>query len=87
MPYRGVHAATGKRTRAEPVSALYEQGKVHHVGSLMKLEDQMVSWNPVTDDRSPDRVDALVYALTELMVGPIAPSYTRPGEPIMRTRM
>ena len=56
----------GKATRAEPVSALYEQGKVHHVGSFQELEQQMCSWKP--GDKSPNNLDALVYALSELML-------------------
>jgi predicted phage terminase large subunit-like protein len=69
IPYRGVVATRGKALRAEPVAALYEQGRVHHVGALDKLEDQMVSWTPA-DKYSPDRLDALVWALTDLMLGP-----------------
>jgi phage terminase large subunit-like protein len=84
IPYKGVTATRGKTTRAEPVGALYEQGRVHHVGCFPKLEDQMCAWDPsaqvggrarresaaVSDHRSasPDRMDALVWALTELMV-------------------
>jgi phage terminase large subunit-like protein len=59
-----VHSRRGKVLRAEPIVALYERGKVHHVGLLTDLEDQMTSWLPGTD--SPDRVDALVHALTQL---------------------
>ena len=66
-PVKLVHASRGKRTRAEPVAALYEQGKVHHVGYLSALEDQMCNWVPDLSD-SPDRLDALVWALTELMI-------------------
>lgn len=76
VAYRAVHAAKGKRLRAEPVAALYEQGKVHHVGSFAKLEDQMATWDPLLDDKSPDRVDALVYALTDLMLEGSAPSFS-----------
>ena len=65
-----VHASRGKFTRAEPVAALYEQGRVHHVGCLEALEDQMCSFTSDFDRKaqgfSPDRVDALVWALTEL---------------------
>lgn len=63
-----VHASRGKVTRAEPVSALYEQGRVSHVGSHSKLEDQMVAFTSVgiVGDTTGDRVDALVWALTEL---------------------
>ena len=64
---RPVHASRGKVTRAEPVAALYEQGKVHHVGGFARLEDQMTQWVPGM--ASPDRMDALVWALTDLMGG------------------
>lgn len=66
-PVRIVHASRGKVARAEPVAALYEQGRISHVGSLPQLEDQMCSWTP--GQASPDRMDALVWALTELMLG------------------
>jgi phage terminase large subunit-like protein len=69
-----VHASRGKVTRAEPVSALYEQRKVHHVGTFSQLEDQMCSFTSDFDRSragySPDRLDALVWALSELLVGP-----------------
>ena len=61
-----VHASRGKFTRAEPIAALYEQGKVHHVNVFDELEEQMCSYNPATAKSSPDRMDALVWALTEL---------------------
>lgn len=61
---RKVNATRGKRTRAEPVHALYEQGQVHHVGGFGDLEDQMCTWVP--GDDSPDRLDALVWAITDL---------------------
>jgi len=63
-----ISASRGKQQRAEPVAALYEQGKVHHVGEHAGLEDQMTTWDPIASDDSPDRVDALVWALTELML-------------------
>jgi predicted phage terminase large subunit-like protein len=66
---RTVHAARGKLTRAEPVAALYEQGRVHHVGGLPELEDQLCTWSPQLSAESPDRLDALVWAITELMLG------------------
>jgi phage terminase large subunit-like protein len=66
VSYRAVHASKGKYTRAEPVAALYEQGKVHHVGAFPILEDQMCDWTP--GDESPDRMDALVWLLTDLML-------------------
>lgn len=67
VPFKKVHASRGKLTRAEPIAALYEQGKVHHVGFFAELEDQMCTWVP--GKKSPDRMDALVWALTELMLG------------------
>lgn len=67
VPVKAVHATRGKRTRAEPVSALYEQGKIKHVGAFPQLEDQMCSWT--VDSPSPDRLDALVWAVTELLIG------------------
>lgn len=66
VPVKLVRASRGKRTRAEPVAALYEQGRVAHVGLFPELEDQLCTWTP--DGPSPDRLDALVWALTELMV-------------------
>lgn len=70
LPVVEVHASRGKQIRAEPVAALYEQRRVHHVGSFPLLEDQMTSWDPADGrSRSPDRVDALVWAVTELMSG------------------
>lgn len=68
VSYRAVHASRGKRTRAEPVAALYEQGKVKHVKPLPELEDQMCGFVPDLADGPDDRVDALVWALTELML-------------------
>jgi predicted phage terminase large subunit-like protein len=68
VPYRAVHASRGKRTRAEPIAALYEQGRVSHVEPLAALEDQMTSYTPESGN-SPDRLDALVWALTDLMLG------------------
>lgn len=65
ISYKSVRASRGKYTRAEPVAALYEQGRVHHVGEFQELEDQMCEWNPEDED-SPDRIDALVWAITEL---------------------
>jgi len=62
-----VWASRGKQTRAEPISALYVQMKVQHVGVFKDLEGQMATWVP--GEKSPDRMDALVWALTELMLG------------------
>jgi predicted phage terminase large subunit-like protein len=66
IPYTAVHASRGKRVRAEPIAALYEQGKVTHAEAFPDLEDQMCSFTPESGD-SPDRMDALVWALTHLM--------------------
>jgi len=65
VPYTAVHASRGKRMRAEPIAALYEQGKVFHAPNLQLLEEQMVSWTPETPS-SPDRLDALVWGMTDL---------------------
>jgi len=67
VPFKSVHASRGKLIRAEPVSALYEQGRIHHVGFFSDLEDQLCEWVP--GNKSPDRLDALVWAITELMLG------------------
>lgn len=90
LPFKKIHAKHGKRTRAEPVATLYEQRRVHHVGALRspgddeagRLETQLCTWEPESVEggkhskqASPDRLDALVYALTDLMVdtGPPPP--------------
>jgi phage terminase large subunit-like protein len=65
VPVKLVHASRGKQTRAEPISAIYEHGRGHHVGSFPALEDEMVLWVP--GDPSPNRMDALVWAATELL--------------------
>jgi phage terminase large subunit-like protein len=72
-----VHATRDKRTRATPASALYEQGRVHHVGAFPELEDQMCSYDG--EGKSPDRMDALVWALTDLF------PRTRAAKPKVRT--
>ena len=64
LPIQEVTSRRGKALRAEPVEALYEQGKVHHIGLLNELEDQMTSWVP--GSASPDRLDALVHGITAL---------------------
>jgi len=73
VPIKLVHASRGKFARAEPISALYERGMVHHVrdteASLKELETQMTTWEPLGSIGSPDRLDALVWALTDLMLG------------------
>lgn len=79
VPIKAVHASRGKGMRAEPVSALYEQGRVAHVRGLAALEDQMCQMTAqgYLGKGSPDRLDALVWALTELLVEP-ALQYRRP---------
>lgn len=67
ISYRAVHATRGKRLRAEPVAALYEQGRVHHVGAFPELEAQMCGYDG-RGAKSPDRLDALVWALTDLVL-------------------
>ncbi len=66
VSYKKVHASRGKQTRAEPVAALDEKGKIHHVGAFPELEDQLCNWVP--GEASPDRLDARVWGFTELMV-------------------
>lgn len=70
VPYKEVTASRGKAVRAEPVSALYEQGRISHVGGLPELEDEMVLFTAggYMGDSSPNRADALVWALTEVML-------------------
>lgn len=71
VSYKEVTASRGKVLRAEPVAALYEQGRVSHVGTMADLEDQMCLFGPdgFIGEGSPDRLDAAVWALTELMIG------------------
>lgn len=70
LPMTPVRASRGKATRAEPVAALYEQRRVRHVGLFPALEEQLCTWVP--GDKSPDRLDALVWAISSLMVQPQA---------------
>lgn len=63
--YRQLRASRGKQLRAEPASALYDQGRVHHLGHFPELEEQMTTWT-LDSKWSPDRLDALVWGLTEL---------------------
>lgn len=64
--YKNVHASRGKAVRAEPIVAAYEHGKAHNVGDFPHLENEMVMWIPGTSKYSPNRLDALVWAMTEL---------------------
>ena len=68
ISYKAVHASRGKVARAEPIAALYEQGKIFHTQPFEALEDQLVTWTPETGI-SPDRLDALVWAMVELSQG------------------
>lgn len=68
IPYKAVHATRGKAVRAEPIAARYERGLVHHVGNFPHLEDEMCSWVPGEGMRSPNRLDAMVWVLTELLL-------------------
>ena len=72
VPIKLVHASRGKYTRAEPIAAAYERGVVHHIGYYDKLEEQMCMWVP--GDPSPDRLDALVWGMTEFVVAKKRPS-------------
>jgi phage terminase large subunit-like protein len=80
VPVTSVRATRGKYLRAEPVAALYEQGRVHHVGAFPALEDEMCDFGPggLTSGRSPDRLDALVWAITDLAL-------SRKGRPRVRS--
>jgi hypothetical protein len=70
-PFKQVTASRGKAVRAEPFSSLYEQGKVRHVGAFRELEDELTAFSTAgyTGERSPNRADALIWALTELFPG------------------
>jgi phage terminase large subunit-like protein len=63
-----VWASKGKRARAEPVATLYKQGRVHHVGELPALEDELCTWDALTSNESPNRLDALVWLITYLLI-------------------
>ena len=67
IPIEKVYASRGKQLRAQPVASLAEQGRLHLVGSLPELEDQMTEWTP--GDPSHDRLDAMVYAVTSVALG------------------
>jgi hypothetical protein len=73
VSFKAVRASRGKAVRAEPVAALYERGLVHHVGAFHHLEDELCNWEPFGGSVSPNRLDALVWALSELMLGGRAP--------------
>jgi phage terminase large subunit-like protein len=86
LPITSVRASRGKYLRAEPVSMLYAQGRVRHVGAFPELEDELCDFGPdgLSAGRSPDRLDALVWALTHLMLAPGAEpriAGSRPSRP------
>lgn len=66
VPVKLIHASRGKQTRAEPISVLAEKGKIHHIGNFIKLEEELCLWTP--GDKSPNRLDAMVHGMTELLV-------------------
>lgn len=68
VSYKNVHASRGKAVRAEPVVAMYEQGRIHHVGEFPYLEEELCTWVPGESKESPNRMDALVWAITELLL-------------------
>jgi phage terminase large subunit-like protein len=74
VPVKQVRATRGKFSRAEPIAMLYDQGKVHHAGTFPELEDEMADFGPggLSGRRSPDRLDALLWAVSDLMLGPKA---------------
>jgi predicted phage terminase large subunit-like protein len=86
--FRKVTATRGKVVRAEPVSALYEQGKVRHVGYLTDLEDELMAFTTggFMGEVSPNRADALVWAVTELFPGVIKPRKAKPVEEVAPRR-
>lgn len=79
VPVRLVHASRGKRTRAEPVATAYERSDCAHLGTFERLEDQMCTWIP--GEESPDRMDALVWAMTDLEQADTGAVEEEPGAP------
>lgn len=84
-PYKSVTATRGKAVRAEPMSALYEQGKIRHVGEFQDLEDELVAFSTFgyTGENSPNRADAWIWVLTELFGGIVNPKKTAPSGYVM----
>jgi len=74
ISYIGVHASRGKMVRAEPIASLYEQGLVHHVGEFPELEDEMCNHEFTPQEDSPNRLDALVWAISAMMTSPPVPA-------------
>jgi phage terminase large subunit-like protein len=81
IPVKIVWARAAKQARAEPVAMLYQQHRMHHIGSFGMLETQMVTWEPESGLASPDRIDALVWAARHLFVTAEVPR-TVPVSPI-----
>lgn len=83
VPYKEVHASRGKAVRAEPISALYEQGKVRHVGYFRELEDELSSFSTAgfIGEKSPNRADAMIWAVSELFPGIVHPREKREPRP------
>jgi predicted phage terminase large subunit-like protein len=77
VPVRLIHARTSKRTRAEPVAALYARGRVIHAGHFRELEDEMCRFGAPGFSASPDRLDALVWAISHLLLAHHAPPGAR----------
>lgn len=84
VPVKLVFASRGKQTRAEPISAIYEDGRGHHVGSFPALEDEMCLWIP--GQQSPNRMDALVWTATDLMIGYTVPTDVQFGSITKQSR-
>lgn len=78
VPFKEAQASKGKGLRAEPIAALYEQGRVSHAEKLAVLEKQLTTWNPKESPESPDRLDALVWGLRELLCSSPAPTFGGP---------
>jgi phage terminase large subunit-like protein len=79
VPIHIVHASQSKQARAEPVAALYEQRKIKHAQPFAELEDQLCTWEPLAGDPSPNRLDALVWGLTELFLRGFEPTVFSPA--------
>jgi phage terminase large subunit-like protein len=83
-PFQAVTASRGKSVRAEPISALYEEGKVRHAGVFRELEDELAAFSTMgyLGDKSPNRADALIWALTALFPGTVRPTKVPVVNPI-----
>lgn len=80
LPVKQVVASRGKKVRAEPVAAVYEQGRVHHVGAFPDLESELTSWVPYESGWSPNRLDAMVWGMSEIMDASFGPRTVRPPQ-------